>query len=562
MFRLTALVRRSTVLVAATLLAQAACKSDAPVTATEAAGGTLIITVPREAETLYPPAAGGSLDQTIVSTLFDRLADMPANLSTVGDSGFVPQLATGWKWAADSLSIAFAINPRARWHDGMPVRANDVAFTFRMYADPDAGSVSAELVSNIDSVSVADSLTAVVWYKRRTPRQFFEATYSMYVLPAHLLADIPKAELKAGAFSKAPVGSGRFRFVRWDPKQSIEVVSDTGNYRTRAKLDRVIWAISSGPAQSTVSTFAGEADFFEKLSPDNLAQAAQATNVRIVPYSQVGYSFLTFNLHAKKSAQLHPLFGDVRVRRALTMAVNRERVVRVALDSFGTVSIGPSPRALFPNPAAVKQLPYDVAHAKALLDSAGFVLPPGQMVRMKDGVPFTFDVIVPATSAPRVKVAQLLADEFKLINVTCNVRVLDGATVGSLMEGKDFDAWMGAYGVTPGLQGLPAAWGTQGIAHGRNYGGYSNPHFDALVNTALNSLQPAKASASWVAAFDEIAADAPALWLFEERSIGLLNRRVTPTKMRDDEWYAGLADWTIDPTQRIARDRRGLGDAR
>lgn len=524
-------------------------------------GGTLIISVPTDARTLYPPAADNVLDQEILNALFDRLADMPANLSTVGDSGFTPQLATDWTWAPDSLSIAFHLHPNARWHDGQPVRAGDVQFTFKLFSSEEAGSVGTELVSNIDSVSVADSLTAVVWYKRRTPRQFFEATYNLYIVPKHVLDTVPIKNLENSFFKSAPVGSGRFRFRAWKQNESVEVVADTANYRGRAKLDRVIWAFTHDVAQSTVSTFNGEADFFGKLSRDYVLQASQSKVVHAVPYSQVGYSFLTFNLHDRKNrAAPHPIFADVRVRQALSMAVDRAQLVRIVLDSFGSVSIGPAPRALFPNPGALKPLPFDVAHAKALLDSAGWTLPAGASVRTKNGKPLAFDILVTNTSAPRIKFATLLAEAFKPIGVACTVREINFTAIGDILGKRDFDTWMGAYGVTPGLQAVPSAWGTRGITNGRNFGGYTNSQFDVLVDKALNTLQPAKASEYWVQAYNTILQEAPALWLFEERSIALLNNRVNPAPMRADAWYVGLADWTIDPRRRIARDRQGLGD--
>ena len=87
--------------------------------------------------------------------------------NTVGDSGFVKQLASGWTWGADSTSITFALNPRARWHDGVRVRSHDVAFSFGVYSNPSLGSMLVSPLADIDSISTPDSLTAVFWFKRR-----------------------------------------------------------------------------------------------------------------------------------------------------------------------------------------------------------------------------------------------------------------------------------------------------------------------------------------------------------------------------------------------------------
>jgi peptide/nickel transport system substrate-binding protein len=89
-------------------------------------GGTMVVAQPGEPATLLPPLAGLSIERQITDLLYDRLAEIGDDLNTVGDRGFRKQLADRWEWAADSLSIAFHLDPRARWHDGVPVRASAV----------------------------------------------------------------------------------------------------------------------------------------------------------------------------------------------------------------------------------------------------------------------------------------------------------------------------------------------------------------------------------------------------------------------------------------------------
>ena len=185
--------------------------------------------------------ADKALDLAIIGSIYDKLADIGDALNTTGDAGFTRRLAENWQWASDSLSIAFTLRADAKFHDGVPVRAEDVRFTFKAYTDTRGQTVSDSYLSNIDSISVPDSLTAVFWFKRRTPQQFFDATYHMYILPSHLLANIPIEQLGTDSVTTQPVGSGRFRYNGRVPQQRIEMVSDTGNYRGRAKVDRVVW---------------------------------------------------------------------------------------------------------------------------------------------------------------------------------------------------------------------------------------------------------------------------------------------------------------------------------
>src|SRR6202042_696556 len=119
----------------------------------------------------------------VTGLLFDRLAEIGDRMNTIGDGGFQPELADRWAWSADSLSIAFHLDPRARWHDGVPVRSADVRFTYRMDRDSSVGTEITTQIARIDSVTTPDSLTAVFWFHQRYPEQFFDATYQMLICP-------------------------------------------------------------------------------------------------------------------------------------------------------------------------------------------------------------------------------------------------------------------------------------------------------------------------------------------------------------------------------------------
>ena len=127
--------------------------------ATAADGGTLIDATLGDAVDVFPPFVGDSTDESFRTWSSTGSPRSAPELTTIGDKGFTPRLAKSWTWAPDSLSIAFSIDPRARWHDGKPVTANDVRYSFKMFTDPKVGSPIAPLLTNIDSVSVRDSLT-------------------------------------------------------------------------------------------------------------------------------------------------------------------------------------------------------------------------------------------------------------------------------------------------------------------------------------------------------------------------------------------------------------------
>ncbi len=155
--------------------ALAACTSKDAATGGGANGGTLIFAAPGDAKSLFPPYVVEQNGRLVQDLVFDRLAEISADNNTIGDKTFKPQLAKSWTWAPDSMSIAFSLNPAAKWHDGQPVRANDVKYSFDIFTNPKVASPNATGLANIDSVSVRDSLTPVVWFKKHTPTQNFLA---------------------------------------------------------------------------------------------------------------------------------------------------------------------------------------------------------------------------------------------------------------------------------------------------------------------------------------------------------------------------------------------------
>jgi len=254
---------RISILACSLSAAAVACTSSERSTAgSTTAGGTVVVAVGSDAGDLLPPFINDATGRLASDLIFDRLAEISQDLTTLpGDRGFTPRLAKSWTWAPDSLSIAFSIDPRARWHDGKPVRASDVRFTHQLAANPKAGSSIAVLMGNIDSVQVRDSLTAVVWYKHRTPEQFCEFVYQLPIIPEHVYASVAADQARTSEAARRPVGSGRFRLARWDAGSRLELIADTANYRGRAKLDRVILSVARDAATAVTQVLGGRPDF-------------------------------------------------------------------------------------------------------------------------------------------------------------------------------------------------------------------------------------------------------------------------------------------------------------
>lgn len=533
----------------------AACAERATTGTETDSGGTLVISTLADPGSLFPPLIRTAEAKQITEQIFDYLADVGPGMNTRGDQGFRPQLTDGWRWSTDSLSIAFHLNPAAKWHDGKPVTVRDVRFTFALYTNPALGASTRNELRQIDSVSAAGSLTAVFWFRRRYPTQFMDAAAQMLILPAHLLEQIPPDSLREMA--PPPIGSGRFRLRKWDKGSSVELVADSGNYRGRARLDRVIWSISPEFTAAVTKLFSGAADLFEGMRPENIEELARHPDLHVVTLPGLDYAFLQFNMRdPTPHSRPHALFGDRNLRRALAMAVDRDLLVRSLFDTLAVVPNGPTVRAYPTTDTAIRQIPFDSARARALLDSLGWSQRSTDGTRMREGRELAFTVLVPASSATRVRMAVLLQAQLRRAGIRMNIDQMDFSAFLSRWSGQNFDAALGSWnmGSTPGA--TSHAWGTPGIGKtGTNFGSYTNPVFDAQLDSALAARDPATARARFTRAYETINDDAPAIWLYEPKTVIGIHGRIRTTAMRPGGWWTDLASWWIPAAERIPRDR-------
>lgn len=523
-----------------------------------AAGGTLIVSAGADAETLFPPLAVGNQGRAVTELIYDKLADIGPALNTIGDAGFVPRLAQRWEWSPDSMTITFHLDPRARWHDGRAVTARDVQYAFRVWTDSAVGAAQRSSLATVDSIATPDSLTARVYYRVRTPEQFYALVYTLIPLPAHRLASLPNAALLDAPELRAPVGSGPFKFVSWTPRSRLELAANDAYYRGRPRLDGVVFSVAAQGATVAAKLLSGEADFLEQLSPQDFAQLAARADVRAQPYGGFDYGFMQFNTRdPRNSARAHPLFGDLAMRRALTMAVDRATLVRSAFDSLARPAIGPFSRTQWTADTTLTGIAFDARRAAELLDSLGWRVGKGGVFRERNGRALAFTILVPASSRTRQAAAVLLQAQFKSIGARVTLEQVDFNAFLDKAQRGDFDALMGGMRTSPSPRGVRDAWGSPAPGRGTlNLGHWSNATFDAHVDSALAATSTAAVRAQFRVAYQAAIDDAPAIWLYEPRMFAGVHRRLNVGALRPDAWWSGVADWSIDPAQRLPRDRR------
>jgi peptide/nickel transport system substrate-binding protein len=508
---------------------------------------TLVMALPADADNLLPPLTTNEASAQVGAVIFEKLAEVGDSLNVVGDGGFRPSLADSWTWAPDSLSIAFHLDPKAHWQDGVPVRAADVVYSYHVNTSKSVGSPMGPLLAGIDSVTAADEYTAVFWFHARSLEQFLNAGTQIRVLPAHLLQNIPDSALRTAPFDRNPIGSGPYRFVRWVSGSTIEVAADSTFHRGRPKIDRIIWSIAGNPDAAVLRLFSGEANFTETLRKQDIEQIARHSNLKAVHYPSMTVFYVRFSERSRGWHGPHPVFGDRDVRRALTMAIDRRRAVSTVFDSSALVALGPFTSALSTYDPALPRLPYAPDSATAILERRGWAMGKDG-VRHKGAVPLRFSLLVPGTSTQRQQMAVLLQDMFKRVGARMDIEHVDLPTMSDREEKHDFDAAFEGMTVDATPSGIRQEWSTSAARAGgtSNTGYYSNPVFDAIVDSAVAASSPKIAIAQYRRAYATLIDDAPAIWLYEGTTVAGMGVNVHPAHMRADTWWASLAEWSID----------------
>ena len=306
--------------------------------------------------------------------MFLRLADLGPGLSTSGDKGFVPRLARRWE-RRDPLTLVFELDPRARWHDGVPVTARDVVFTFERARNSRLSPQSASLLRRLRNVTAEGDYRVVARFSEPYVEQLYDVIYHVPPLPAHLLAQIPPDSLAGSAFMDRPIGSGPYIFVRRTPGQSLELAANPDFFLGRPGIRRVLLLIARDPEARVNLLLTEGVDALDNIYAfQNSARVEKLPAYQYYPVPGSTIQYADFNERdPADTSRSHPIFADPLVRRALAQAIDREQIGRGAYGPLARIPEGPLSALLLRNVDPPRPLPYDTAAARRLLASRGWL---------------------------------------------------------------------------------------------------------------------------------------------------------------------------------------------
>jgi peptide/nickel transport system substrate-binding protein len=392
------------------------------------------------------------------------------SLMTIDQHGELQgRLARSWSHSPDHREWTYHLRTDVRWHDGVPVTAHDVAFTIDLmesFGDLDYGGGAFEQATVHD-----DSTITLRLGHARSQHQIWMVFY-----PRHLLEGLDRDRLGEWDFWKRPVGNGPYRFVRLEPETMMEFAANPDFYDGKPKIDRVILKFSLGAGITEL--LSGNVDAAE-VPPVSLPAVTRDPRFQIYfqtnPYSGMA-------IYWKSN---HPLFHDVRIRRALTQAIDRHVLHRLLnLPEDVPVFDGPFTPDQFRR-GELAAVPYDPEDARAMLEAAGWSDSDGDGIRERAGRPFHFTAFIRTVSGENspsnLASATFVQSELLKVGVRMDLEPLDPTVVWQRLRDGDFEA------VLYWTRFWEASWLQRfRLGHGEPIG-YSNPRLVELLDQATET---------------------------------------------------------------------------
>ena len=439
-------------------------------------------------------AAAGAIDSVLYSNVFEGLTRF------MGDGSVVPGLAESWEISDDGLTYTFKLRSGVTFHDGTTMDAEDVKFSLDRILAEDSANAQKALYASISNVEVMDAGTVKVTLSAPNGNMLFNLAWGDAVIVAPESIENIK---------QMPIGTGAFKFVNWVQGDRIEIARNADYWGTPAVLEKATFKFISDPTAAFAAVMAEDVDVFSGFpAPENLPQFEADPRFQVLVGSTEGETILSTN-------NKRPPFDNVKVRKALAHAINRQAIIDGAMFGYGTpIGTHFAPH----NPDYVDmtgQSNYDPEKAKALLAEAGFA----------DG--FETTLVLPPPSYAR-RGGEIIAAQLAEVGIKAEITNVEWAQwLEVAFKGKDF-------GLTIVSHTEPMDIGI--YANPDYYFQYDNPDFQALITKLNATTDPAMRSDMLKTAQETISNDYVNGYLFQLAALSVAKANIK-----------GL--WTNAPTQ-------------
>ncbi|HLX13461.1 MAG TPA: ABC transporter substrate-binding protein [Bacteroidota bacterium] len=529
-----------------------------------AAKDYVVVGIEGDVDTFNPLYAEDANASDIIDLVFPSMTRTTFD-SSRGAITQIPSLARSWEFLNSGKDILFHLRSGARWADGSAVNAEDVQYSYIMYADTSVGSVRQDAASAFlksgtipdvrKSIEVKDDSTVIFHFDHLYAGELFDA--GLPLLPSHLYEKIERNKIHQDSSLRIPVGAGPFNVKEWKPLQDIILTPNTESTLPHpGRYSQIIFRIIPDYYQRLAQIRSGEIDvlpYIEIADADALIRDKVAVQIyRLGPrfYDAINWNNIDGIEYAKsKGKHIIPnkLFGNKKIRQALTMAINRKQIIDAFFRSYGRVAFSPiSPMFRWAYNDSIRPLSYNPDSAKKLFAAAGWKDTDGDGILDKDGKKFSFVLKIPSGNQVRAQIAAIVQEQLKAISVDMKIEQQErGAFWGAIMD-KNFDACIAGFNVPLQMQ-LDELWGGDLQKSRFNIPSFQNIRIDEILAGARQVSQETDYAPQWKEFQRIIEHEQPCTFLYWQTDLVAANNRIHHANIDALGITYNAADWEEAP---------------
>ncbi|GIK41480.1 MAG: peptide ABC transporter substrate-binding protein [Chloroflexota bacterium] len=473
-----------------------------PAPATEeaaaASGGTLRFGWNGSPDTLNPGTFILYEAYVIADLVYDTMFDLQL------DGTFKPSLAESYDVSADGKTWTFKIKSGVKFHDGQPLTAKDVAFTYNYYRSHPDFPYMVTYGEKFESVEATDDTTVVIKLTDAIPN--IEAQlYAQYVLPEHIWSKYEEATAAVEFENLEMIGSGAFKMVEYKQNEFVHLAANKDYFDGAPKVDEVIFQTFGNPDALVQALTTGQVDVIRDIPSTAVPTLRNNADIGLVIGAPRDPSVrdIILNQLAPENCPPedgkctgHPALRDRNVRLALAHATDKQNIIDVAMLGLATPGLTLVPDSMghwYNN--TLEDYAYDPAQANQILDDAGYKDTDGDGVReMPDGSkPLSFRLYWPNDVGEAPRIADLLADSWNQAGIKVEPQAFDpDALTTACCPAFDYDIMIWGWAWGPDPDGALQVYRTSDIVSGYNETGYASSKFDELYQQQSIELDPQK----------------------------------------------------------------------
>lgn len=428
-----------------------------------------------DASNLIPMLASDSASHEVADFIYNGLVKYDKNYN------IVPDLAESWDIEKGGKLIRFHLRKDVTWHDGEKFDAHDVMFTYKTIIDPKTPTAYAGKYKLVKEARLIDDYTIEFTYDKPLASALI-SWGALQMLPEHLLKG---TDISTSPLTRAPVGTGPFKFKRWKTGTEITLVTNENYYGGKPYISGINYRIIPDQNTQFMELKAGNIDIMGLSPLQYLRQTDKASFQKMYTkykYLADAYTYLGFNLRRAP-------FNDYRIRQAIAYAIDKQEIIKGVLLGLGQEATGPyKPGTMWYNPGVAKY-PYNPEKALSILKQFGYEDHDGDGIVDRNGKPFTFSIITNQGNPLREKAAQIIQQRLRIVGIQVKIRIIEWTVfLKEYVDKGNFDALILGWNILQDPDLYNVWHSSNAVEGGLNFVGYKNPEVDELLEKGRHTF--------------------------------------------------------------------------